>query len=414
MVNYQIIPAKVDRVQRNKSGLLTENVLNFPTIQASSAGHENAVVVQLPHNPGFVENQLRAHHLIERPDYHCLTHISSQDEQKKLQAWFHSKQQKQQNTKLIELGDNTYHIVKSLGQGGMAHIYLVQDMVSYSYYGLKVQQPAHPWEYYIHSILHQRRRQAQEENNLDRASLNLIPIYHFYHYKDAGFLLMDHVRHGSLLDALNMYRPSQTYLPEPIVVLLTLQLLEQIKTLHDLHVVHNDLKLDNVMLVMKRSHLKETIMPNVVLIDYGYSVDILALVSTTSEKREGQVLCRATWPPACAESDFPYLNQPHHPIHADYWQLATMAHLLLFGSPMHTTQTSSRFAIQQPIRRYWHKSLWTDFFRIMLNPPSPPTDEQHTTTILQDLLDNFKSSSHDIPKSHRRTFITMLHDRYKI
>ncbi|KAI7904054.1 kinase-like domain-containing protein [Cokeromyces recurvatus] len=382
MVNYQQLPV-IKRVEEQH---------HVPSVQQKST------VVQLPLDPQFIHHLLQIHHCFERHEYHDLLHLSSKKEEKKLESWFLSskQQQQQKNTKLIQLDENTYHVIKLLGQGGMAHIYLVQDIVTCTYYGLKVQRPPHPWEYYIHCQLHERH---QEE------TLNLIPIHHFYHYKDASFLLMDHIRHGSLLDALNMYRPAQTYMPEPIVLLFTLQLLEQIKALHDLSIVHNDLKLDNVMLSMKRNHIKGLIMPKVILIDYGYSIDVASLNSTTTTP-----LCKANWPPACPESDFPYLNQPYYPIHADYWQLATIVHLLLFGSPMHAIKDkkNNQFVIQHMIKRYWHKQLWLDFFLLMLNPPINDTHKA-----IQDMIDMFKSSSHDITKDHKRTFITMLHDKYK-
>jgi serine/threonine protein kinase len=162
-----------------------------------------------------------------------------------------------------------------------------------------------------------------------------------------------------------------------------------------LQIVHYDLKLDNIMLMFTDS----TGMPNIMMIDFGHSVDLMALAPGTQ--------CKALWPP-----DFPFLNQAHYPIHADYWQMAAMVHLLLFGCPMHATKSSrNEYTINQTIKRYWHKAVWTRFFQVLLNPISPPPYDSHS--VLKELLTDFEAASGNVSNTHTQNFITLLRNKHK-
>lgn len=373
----------------------------IPTMVSSEPKRESFHVVQLPHKSGFIENQIKVHGLLNRVDYYQFKDEFSKVILQKLQTWFpqhghqHSKQKQQ--LKMVQLGDNRFYVFRRLGQGGMAHVFLVQDTNNLAFYGLKVQQPAHPWEYYILCQLHERLQQHATY------SMNLLPMHCFYQYQDASFLLMSRICHCTLLDALNLYRPSQSYMPEPIVLLLTIQLLKELMTLHMLYIVHYDLKLDNIMLILSGSN---TWMPKIMIIDFGHSVDLMALAPGAQ--------CKAMWPPACPRSDFPLLNQAHYPIHVDYWQLATMVHLLLFGYPMHAIKSSSsqHYTINQTIKRYWHKATWRRFFQTLLNPiSSPPTYDNHY--VLKGLLAEFEAAGTDVSNTHVQDFVSLLHNKYK-
>ncbi|KAI8077426.1 kinase-like domain-containing protein [Thamnidium elegans] len=321
-------------------------------------------VTQLPHSAGFIQNQLVNHGIDKRPDYH-IYNINSTLLLKDS----------------IQLQDTTYHVVNKIGQGGMAQVYLVQNINTLSYFSIKVQQPPHPWEFYILTQIHERRKNH---------SPRVLPLFGFYQYLDKSYLLMAYVQTGTLLDVLNLYRTKQhsSCIPEPIVLLFILQLLKQIEALHHIHITHNDLKLDNIMLGMRKNPKS---FPALIMIDYGYSIDLLALKEST---------CKATWSPACPQSDYPLLNSTYHPIQADYWQLATMAHLLLFGVQMrYTTKQNTGYRIQQTIKRYWHKQLWLNFFEFMLNPQSND---------LSGLIREFKTESNTIQSKVVQDFITFL------
>ncbi|KAI8359140.1 kinase-like domain-containing protein [Blakeslea trispora] len=349
-------------------------------------------VVQLPHSSRFIEQQIQTHMFQNK--YYVICSQDGLSTIKQLQAWFPDDQQRkktsrQHGLKLIQLSQDKLHVIKKIGQGGMAQIYLVQHTVQLSsVYVLKVQKPPHPWEYYILSQLQQRLNHHQV------TGFHLIQLHAFYRFTDVSFLLIDYLRYGSLLDALNCYRPRRNDIPESVVLLLVMKLLKQIHLLHyTLSVTHNDLKLDNVMVTLVENEL------DIVLIDYGHAVD-------TRLVGGHRALCKANWPPACVESDLPILNKAYHPAHADYWQLATIAHLMLYGTPMRTRRDKqNRYHIQQAIRRYWCRHLWSNFFHFMLNPPLPNRD------ILIPILDQFQSVLDDLDTTDIKAFITMLHKK---
>lgn len=266
----------------------------------------------------------------------------------------------------------------------MANIYLVQSTKTQSYYSIKVQKPPHPWEFYILSEIHERRQQQEFPRCLH--------VYGFFQFLDTSYIVMDYNQNGTLLDVLNLYRTKQRSpcMPEPIALSFTLQLLEQIIALHRIQIVHNDLKLDNIMLGTRNSRLKK--LPPLIMIDFGRSIDLSILGDTC--------VCKANWPPACLQSDYPLLNEQYHPVHVDYWQLATMAHLLLFGVPMkYTKNNKDHYRIQQTIKRYWHKPLWLAFFEFMLNP--------HEKDTLQELVQEFETEEQHIPSKLIDDFISL-------
>ncbi|KAL9544776.1 hypothetical protein MBANPS3_007457 [Mucor bainieri] len=353
--------------------------------------NDHQQVVQLPHNPGFIAHQLMLSGVLDRETYHLLDTSSAQgDILVKLKRWFHGKaSNKLVLEKPIMLDKDPFHVVRPLGQGGLADVYLVQHAETSAYYGLKVQQPAHPWEYYILCQIHSRKS----------ADINVLDVYDFYHYSDASFMLMQLIRNGTLLDALNLYRPSSCCMPEPIVVIIITHLVEELIKLHHIHIAHNDLKLDNIMLVSSPVKRNTDGFPRVMMIDFGHSIDVSVLPPHS--------LAEATWPPACPRSDYPKLNQPHPPFHADYWQLAAMAHLLLYGTPMLTSKTASeQYMILQPIRRYWHKEMWTEFFQTLLNPTSSCESVK-----LQHVLRLFQQASQNVPQHEINSFTSMLQDK---
>ncbi|KAI8647859.1 kinase-like domain-containing protein [Parasitella parasitica] len=340
-------------------------------------------VVQLPYTPGFIAHRLMLSGVMDRETYHLLDQTSAQkDILDKLKEWFHHKRNITPK-KLISLGNDTFHVVSKLGQGGLANVYLVQHTATFAYYGLKVQQPPHPWEYYIFCQIHDRKS----------SHISVLDVYDFYQYSDASFLLMYLVRNGTLLDALNLSRPLKSFMPEPIVLIIITHLLEDLIKLHGLQIAHNDLKLDNIML----GNIEQAAeFPKIMIIDFGNAIDVSA--------SPPQSLFRANWPPACPKSDFPQLNQSYPPFHADYWQLATIAHLLLYGTPMTASKSmNAHYSIQQPIRRYWHKEIWTEFFQILLNPASFSEEDN-----LNRLWSRFQQASQNVSQTTIISFTSML------
>lgn len=306
-------------------------------------------IVKLPLTSGTVQSILLSQGFSNYPHYYSDLNKPAGSIINKIKAM-------KKKESLFNLKDTPYHIVKKLGEGGFASVYLVQDLSQQRcFYALKIQQPPHPWEFFILSQL-----QPLEDF--------ILPVFACQHYADATFLFMQHLPYGTLLDFFNRYRRhfKTSCLPEPIALLFTWKLLEQLLVLHqDYRISHNDFKLDNIMIkppsTLSSVQDLNQAMPKLILIDFGQSIYTPVL-----SHLQHNTPCRATWINDVS-TDYPLFQTSFLPFHADYWQLAVAVHLLLFGTPMKYNKNTSSFKIQQTIKRYWHKSLWTHFFHIMLN-----------------------------------------------
>ncbi|KAI8968225.1 kinase-like domain-containing protein [Mycotypha africana] len=454
LINDELIGRKGQRQDIQKP--FSEHPLDLDG--KKSVRRETPTMVPLPHSPQFVRERMERYNLYRHKAFH-----DYRDENNKslttdrLKQWFpppstsagmkalsSSTLAQHQHLRLIDLGERQFHVIRKIGEGGMANVYLVQNTKDLTIHSLKIQQPPHAWEFYIvYQLYHRKKHRERIQANKSRGSgssthsattgaydgggahsrLNLLLINEFFYYKNASFLLMEYIPYGTLLDALNLYRPSQIFMPEPIVLLFMSQLLSQLVHLHQLHIVHNDLKLDNVLLLStyknrhdKNRGNKQTRLPTLYLIDYGQSIDVLALLNKsqmmTNSGHKHNLLVKANWPPTCPKADFPYLNEGYYPFHADYWQLAAMAHWLLFGSPMRTYKKKTdcslnAFVLYQSIKRYWHKHLWARFFHLLLNPSMAETQDA-STVLLQQLADEFWTAGKDVDLSLISAFNDLL------
>ncbi|KAI9283387.1 kinase-like domain-containing protein [Sporodiniella umbellata] len=347
-----------------KENLENENIQKEKKDQnqtTKNAREQKESVDEIPHSPDFVQSQINASGARCCTNYHIIKNSAASLE-KMLSSWFAFDKKKniwRQTIKkekggIIQLLDKTFSVLEKLGEGGMAQVYLVQDPKRLEFFGLKVQKPPNPWEFYIHYQINQRQNQ-------NKSAFRLLPIFAYYYFVDTSYMLIPYIRHGTLLDIYNKYIKARKVMPEPVVVLFMHQIIQQVNLLHSLDIVHNDLKLDNVMLTSNDMN----VFPSVILIDFGHSIDKRVLKTSK---------CKAKWPPPCSRSQYPLFNVGYIPIHADYWEVASMSHILLYGEPMEVTTTyEGKYIVKQKIKRYWHVELWSLLFDFLLNQPKKQT-----------------------------------------
>ncbi|OAD75954.1 hypothetical protein PHYBLDRAFT_165929 [Phycomyces blakesleeanus NRRL 1555(-)] len=286
----------------------------------------------------------------------------------------------QQSVPVIRL-QSDYQVINVLGKGGMGTVYKVKQIHTNKTYALKVQSPAHPLEFYILQQLAQR---------LNRPADHLITTAHnAWVYNSTSFMLLTHLDGGTLLDCLNITRTqtdlntytststntgrgtNQPAMPEPMALLLSMNLLDAVWETHQTGIIHGDLKLDNVLMDWQPDiptsttvyHPRHPWWHPIRLIDFGRSLD------TTLWPKSSNLKCLASWSPQ--PHDMPDINtKPWSPRAIDYWAVASMAHLLLFGQPLRTLE------LRQPIRRYWHTTLWRSFFDVLLKPVAAQSPTQ--------------------------------------
>lgn len=254
----------------------------------------------------------------------------------------------------ISLGGRSYQVHCSIGAGAYATVYKAVDCATGIDTALKVESPACPWEWYVCKVVAGRVPAAQRGAFLDPSYLALGP--------GASFVEMPRGRHGSLHDLLNAYLKKGERLEEVVVAHLAVALLRMLGDLHAAHVLHNDIKPDNLLVTYDSSGSDVTNV-GLQLIDFGRSVDLELLPpgSVMSgdcgteafrcvEMREGQ----------------PWLWQ------GDAYGAAGVLHCLLFGEYMEVERVMNAegatfLRIKSVFRRYWQRDMWDSVFSQLLN-----------------------------------------------
>jgi checkpoint serine/threonine-protein kinase len=312
----------------------------------------------------------------------------------------------------LDLGGDAFKVRDRLGEGGFATVFHVTDLAdlddedSVPDRALKVEHPANMWEFHVLCHLH-----ARLSEDIRRSIIS--PRRH-YVYKDESFLELDYCDAGTLLTgksrvgatlesnllmracvpflAVNrapdagispMVAGGNVGLEELLAMFFMIELLRVIEALHSSGIIHGDVKPENCLVRLedvpggnkcwsaayKRDGSEGWSYKGVKLIDFGRSIDVTAF-------RPGQEFV-GDWPTEvhdCVEmrEGRPWSYQP------DYFGLAAVAHVLLFGKFIEVAgsgseedggdPTKKRYSINQPFKRYHQAELWGRLFDTLLNP----------------------------------------------
>ena len=265
----------------------------------------------------------------------------------------------------IKVGSRTGIVKQELGRGSYGVVVLL-DSEREGVIAVKAQSPTDclAWEYIVMKRLEERCR--IEPYPFPR------PLS-FVSLADGAMLGMTAGSQNgmNLVDISNVYKVQEgCQVPELIALHYTAMMLKHIETLHwHGQILHCDVKPDNWVLVASSSAYEgcsEVVeCADLMLVDFGRAVDL------TSGKQEGIdpmdfKLSGETSDPgtACAAMR---MNLPWS-FDADTFGICASAHVLLYGSHMEMDiNRSKRWKIRKPLRRYWQKDLWTDFFDSLLN-----------------------------------------------
>lgn len=293
----------------------------------------------------------------------------------------------------IELHRDLFSVREKLGEGGFGSVFRVAELndaladededEEAMQTALKVESPPNLWEFFILNTLHARLP--------ERTRLSIIKANRLYAFKDESYLLLDYCDQGSLLDAVNHAHdagigPSGTVstgLEEVLAMFFTIELTRILECLHTYHFLHGDFKIDNCLIRLdevpggavrnwsngyKADGSGGWKYKGVSIIDFGRTVDLDNFAPgqtfTTDVKTDKH---------DCAEvkEGRPWVYQP------DYFGLACIAHVLLFGKylevveqPRRDAKGKTRYVIKEPLKRYHQANLWNRFFDLLLNPTS--------------------------------------------
>ncbi|KAM8832363.1 mitotic checkpoint serine/threonine-protein kinase BUB1 [Spinachia spinachia] len=262
----------------------------------------------------------------------------------------------------ISIGNASLRVDCVLGKGAFATVYQATDPVTSDRTVLKVQKPAHPWEFYITTQLDAR---------LQPDVRHLFSTIRSAHFFVNGSVLQGELHsHGTLLNVVNMYKTlSDKAMPPPLAMYFTVCILHMVEQLHAVHIIHADIKPDNVLLgerfLDNRSFEPENVDHGLHLIDLGQSIDMQLFPEGTA------------FTARCLTSGFQcteMLSGKPWSYQTDYFGIAATVHCMLFGSYMQVTTEGGVWRTNGVFRRKPHADLWQDFFHALLNVPhgGPP------------------------------------------
>ncbi|XP_076448579.1 mitotic checkpoint serine/threonine-protein kinase BUB1-like [Babylonia areolata] len=279
----------------------------------------------------------------------------------------------------INLGMETYQLQGLIGEGGYAKVYHAEcfttslddsmdtmdiEPSNLNSCVIKVQKPSAPWEYYICSEIHQRLQKC----GLAYMRPCMMEITQAYFYQDGSCLVSDFCPLGSLLGQVNQLKKQRELMGslEPLAAFLTIHLLRMVEALHRCHIIHGDIKPDNILLtgfsMLPPGSSKEdyfgTSNQCLRLVDFGQAIDMsLYPPSTTFLAKVG------TSGFQCIEmmTDQPWTYQ------TDMFGLAGSVHVLVFGQYMKVYNSQDQWHMTSSFQRKWKVDLWKKLFHQLLN-----------------------------------------------
>ncbi|GCE05478.1 protein kinase domain-containing protein [Dictyobacter aurantiacus] len=157
-----------------------------------------------------------------------------------------------------------YHLLRLLGQGGFADVYLGEHIHVGSMAAIKI--------LYARLIDEYHERFLNEARTLARLSHPHIVRMHDFGIKDGiPFLIMEYAPHGTL----RQQHPSRTKVPLSTVVNYVNQIADGLQCAHDQNLIHRDLKPSNVLIGQKN---------NLLLSDFGVALIAQTTYSQSIEK----------------------------------------------------------------------------------------------------------------------------------
>ncbi|CAH2355243.1 checkpoint serine/threonine-protein kinase Bub1p [[Candida] railenensis] len=252
-------------------------------------------------------------------------------------------------------GENHFCLRYELGKGGYGTVYLVETEMG-ELKALKIESPATKWEYYMLNQIHRRFFLSNYDKSIQSMVVKPESLYLF---KDESYLIMDYISQGTVLDVVNYYKNNNQPFDETVAIWFSVELLKIIEILHDIDIIHGDLKADNCMVRIPQHDSTEN--GGITLIDFGRGID-LTLFGKNSKPR-----FISNW--KSDQQDCPQMNNGETwSFEADYYGVASVIHTMLFGNYIEVQQVGQRILLKNSLKRYWQTQLWEPLFELLLNP----------------------------------------------
>ncbi|XP_019868054.2 uncharacterized protein LOC109596895 isoform X2 [Aethina tumida] len=285
--------------------------------------------------------------------------------------------------------DNTEYIVeKMIGKGTYGTVFKALNKRYREYVAIKYQKPPNPWEFYI-------CREIQSRLNSNELRAHFMDVSQAYYMADSSILISEFMPYGSLLDVANLVKQkSGKGMKEILCFYFTLEMLSVVQTLHDIQIIHADIKPDNFLVMLKPDGTA-----GLQLIDFGCSIDMTLFPAGTTFTQKittEDFVC-------CEMRD----GRPWS-YHTDLFCVAASAHVLLFEKYISSflSKAGNVWSINSRFPRYARVDLWNTLFSALLNQQEGPADTAPLMFMLREHIDNTGSFSDDM-----RFLVNMLKGR---
>ncbi|XP_067883628.1 mitotic checkpoint serine/threonine-protein kinase BUB1 [Heterodontus francisci] len=270
----------------------------------------------------------------------------------------------------LRLGNEMFHVAYLLGQGAFAHVYQatildmnnLSDVRNQQKVSLKVQKTSNPWEFYISTQLSER---------LNPKFCNLYNnIYSGHFFKNGSILVGELYSFGTLLNAVNLYKTiNEKAMPQPLVIYFAIHILYIVEQLHDIGIIHGDVKPDNFILGERfldgdAASVDDSLSQGLTLIDFGQSIDMKLFPKNT------------VFVENCKTSGFQcieMLSEKPWTFQTDYFGIAATVHCLLFGTYLKLKEKQGIWKVNATFQRGHHADMWNHFFNTLLYIPNCQT-----------------------------------------
>lgn len=222
-------------------------------------------------------------------------------------------------------------IIKKLGSGSYANVFLVFDKNDKKYYALKnLKFKKNNNEY--NDIINEIKIYMMFDHP------NIIKIYDYYEGKNSIGILLEYASNGTLEDYLDYFIKNNRYLSRGKVEHIMLQLASGIKELHKKGIVHRDLKPANI-LIDKEYNIK--------IADFG--------VSKYLDKQSHAVTMIGT--PLYMSPEI--INGEKYNFSTDYWSLGCILYELIYLKRLFNANNYA--ALFYKIKTFNTKQIFSEF-----------------------------------------------------
>ncbi|CAH1967134.1 unnamed protein product [Acanthoscelides obtectus] len=291
----------------------------------------------------------------------------------------------------VFIGQERYIVEKQLGKGTFGVVFKAFDLTNNRSVAIKYQRPANKWEYHICRELQARLADHPLRDRFMDVSIG-------YFSDQASILISEFMPGGSLLDLANLHKQRERKpMKECLVVYFCIQMLEMVQVMHDVKIIHADIKPDNFLVF---------ILPNntigLQLIDFGCGIDMSLFPPDASFTRQV-----TTEDFVCCEM----LDGRPWNYHTDLFCVAATAHVLLFDSYIRLRKQDGVWSIMQRFNRWMKVDLWNMFFSTLLNQQSGPADTSALRAMLDETLCILNKDSSTALPNQMRYIVNLLNNQ---